>query len=414
MKNNKFKAPALSTSFSGNGRQARQRFENILNTKAKKNGLLTMFIISVLAIICCSLISYKNADEKLWGENVAIITENTPLYKNADFTEKYTDLQKDDLVYVVYRQTDDIYYIQTAYRSVPAVEGYINKKYLTFEFEKANQGVLLGGAIYLSPDENDVYYKNSSNYTVEIVNEIGEWTQINLHGGDDLKWTKTDNISYDFTPYDVDLSYTDTQRRADQGYQWVRYLDSEQVIRDFLADLKYGDIEKLNGFEYVYDEPYSKMVSFIDDYGRPLSIRVHQPLKKDETGIWVVDKETIKSFKMHHAIPKNISVIPNSGMAWTVNIDGNREIELKEYGNPKDGIKTDTDTALKNLGLNPNDFYNKDIDVKVYVYDAGKTTTGYVFAFDGTKLLTAYELKTQKEENIVKNILISLAEEEKK
>lgn len=410
----KFKAPALSTSFSGNAKQAKRRFENILNTKTKKRGLWSMIVISVLIVICCSFIGYKNANERQWNENVAVITEQTPLYTNMELTEKYTNLQKNDLVYVVYRQTDDIYYIQTAYRSVPMVEGYIDKKYLSFEFEDANQGMLLGGQIYLSPDENDVYYKNSSSYTVEIVQQIGEWTQINLHGGDDLKWTKTDNISYDIMPYDVDLSYTDTQRRADQGHQWVSYLDPEQVIRDFLADWKYGEIEKLNGFEYVYDEPYSKMVSFIDDYGRPLSVRVHQPLKKDKTGIWVVDKETIKGFKMHNATPKNISVIPNSGMAWTVNIDGNREIELKEYGSPKDGIKTDTDTALKNLGLNPNDFYNKEIDVKVYVYDAGKTTTGYVFAFDGTHLLTAYELKTQKEENIVKNILISLTDEEDK
>lgn len=413
MKNNKLKAPALSTSFSGNGKQAKQRFENILNTKTKKSGLLAMLVISVLAVICCSFIGYRNADEKLWNENVAVLSEPAPLYKDMEFTEKYTDLKKGDLVYVIYRQTDNIYYIQTAYRSVPMVEGYIDKKHLSFEFETANQGLLLGGAVYLSPDENDVYYEQA-NYTVEIVKHVGAWTQINLHGGDDLKWTKTDNITYDITPYDVDLSYTDIQRRADQGHQWVRYLDHEHVIRDFLADWKYGEIEKLINFEYVYDEPYSKMVSFIDEYGRPLSVRVHQPLKKDKTGIWVVDKETIKSFKMHNAIPKNISVIPNSGMAWIVNIEGNREIELKEYGNPKDGIKTDTDTALKNLGLNPDDFYNKNIDVKVYAYDAGKTTASYVFAFDGTKLLAAYELKTQKEENIVKNILISLTDGEGK
>ena len=41
------KAPLLSTSFSENGKSAKRRFENILNTKAKKAGVFAFILLLV-------------------------------------------------------------------------------------------------------------------------------------------------------------------------------------------------------------------------------------------------------------------------------------------------------------------------------------------------------------------------------
>lgn len=60
MENNFIQPPKLSTSFSETGKSAKQRFDNILNTKTKKTGILVFISIVLITFIAGTLIACTN------------------------------------------------------------------------------------------------------------------------------------------------------------------------------------------------------------------------------------------------------------------------------------------------------------------------------------------------------------------
>lgn len=189
-----FKAPMLSTSFSGNAKEAKTRFENILNTK-KKKGVMFFCVAVVLLVaagLCFGLTSPKTVYEKS-----AILKSDGHLYYDEALTVSAYNLKSNNLLEIIY-ETDSAYYVRCAVMDIPAAEGYIAKSAVSFEFEKANQGVLSVCDIYNSPDETDIYEASSQSGRVCSVYETsGDYTKISLIGGVDDKWVKTKNISYD-------------------------------------------------------------------------------------------------------------------------------------------------------------------------------------------------------------------------
>ena len=362
------KTTTLSTSFSESGKSAKKRFENILNTKAKKTGILAfvsiLIIIGIIGVfvgfnannylyLCktfeCSfelpeswegkyevqernnniVYVYHKEIRKTYGEGTGLlfyiemleggslthddITDpgnrtialqedgytyvfgmptdvQYPVWEGGDkaladdyvkmtkdhggikksirraANEKHTavlirdadifdddgeviiTLKKNDLVYVIYDQNDGFCYVQPAssVMNIPATEGYIAKASISFDeddYENANYGSVLTGTIYKTTNENDIY---QTNYTsvFYIVQRDGEWAKVNLIGGDDGKWVKASDISYDITPYTIgQIKYFDKLGitiQLPENKNWIEN-PTYSIIDEMIAQVKYYD-----------------------------------------------------------------------------------------------------------------------------------------------------------------------------
>ena len=411
------KPPSLSTSFSESGKRAKKRFDNILNIKAKKTGVLAFALvlvsISVVGIVVSchkDIPQSRGASEKFSG--TAIIVNDTDLFSDSEGKNKiheFYTLKKNDLVYVIYHENDYFYYIQTAVMDIPSTQGYVSKKAVSFDlnlFNNANSGVVKSGKIYKSPNEDDVYEK-SATYVFHIAKRQGEWAEVNLRGGDYDKWVKTADISYDLIPFMIDLSYTNLQRDVDNGHQsWL--LDPLEVARDYV----YNTLNKTGGeFKVFNDSSVTGSISYSYTKAgeKEIQVVVYQPIKKGESGIWVVNKGTLMRNQIEDVIPYDRQVDANSNAVWRI-----RLTENIDYINPKTGIEFNFEQEAKKLGINISEYYGHDLDAFIYSVETAKhssqqyTRSPYIFIFEGTNMIAYRDLQTVENEGFAKNILTTI------
>ncbi len=89
--------PALSTSFSESGKRAKKRFENILNTKAKKTGVIA-FIIAVCTILVVGALVACNS-----SSNIGIIEGSdgpTSVFMSGNIEKQIKELYNSKIKYV--------------------------------------------------------------------------------------------------------------------------------------------------------------------------------------------------------------------------------------------------------------------------------------------------------------------------
>lgn len=332
----------------------------------------------------------------------AVLIKDASLFGDAQGKSVAAGLRKNDLVYVVYDQNDDFYYIQLAVMVHPPVEGYIAKENVSFDkaqLQRASYGCIPSGNIYKSPGEKDIYINNYTG-VFAIAERKGEWTRVNLTGGDDGKWVKTADISYDIPPSNIDLSYTNLQKETDNGQSLWR-LDAADTARDYL----YNTLKKSGGaFAVTYSDNESCTVTYTDDSGKDSVIHLYKPVKKDRSGIWIISKNTIMEQKIREVIPPDGQLQVNSGMGWRININQDIMDSLPEG---KTGFTlADIEKVLE---INVSHYFDKDLDVMVYYVETGaKSSTPFIFVFDNAELISYYDLQTPANEKAARDILISL------
>ncbi len=244
------KVPFLSTRFSESGKKAKMRFENILNPSVKHKGGLLLMCAIVLICTINILINSKPTEEK----NTAVTTEDTALYLDPALTAHSSDLKANDLVGILYKHSDDIYYVRRAVTDVPAQEGYISKNLLSFDFDEANQGIIMSDTVYDAPikdkGNNDIEAKGK----VCTINEyLGDWRGISLPGGIDGVWIKEEDISYNliFDTFEQTAGgfYTQFKEYVQKKYTeaYKPYYDS--TIVEYLSNYKETFNEETNMVE---------------------------------------------------------------------------------------------------------------------------------------------------------------------
>jgi hypothetical protein len=540
--NKNLKPPALSTSFSENGKRAKKRFENILNTKAKKTGVLAfvsmLIVVGVVGMLvgfnsgnnityfcntfdCCFELprSWENKYEieeinantayvyhkairkeygegtgllfyiemlkgdkltheditdpgnrsiasqgdgytyvfgmptdvqyPIWeGDNKALVDDYLKMSKDNDKIKKsilritanltvsgtaivtqdtdllaepsgtvVAQLEKNDLVYVIYDENDDFYYVQLPVMSIPPTEGYISKKVISFDknlFDNANYGISKSGTIYKSANEKDIYTEGYRNiYEIGyknlyyITKRQGEWAEINLEGGDDGKWVKISDISYELIPYNIDLAYIDMQKEVDNGRQLWR-LNPLEVAQDYV----FNTLKKSGGtFELTHSDDDGSMVTYTSDKNEDTVIHLHRPIKKDHGGIWVVDDNTIIMDNIRSVIPVNKQIAVNSGMGWNIRVTDKIDYKNNDYGED-----FNLEQEAKKLGINIYDYVGHDLKVLIYGIETAEdsiredTYSPYIFVFEGTNMIAYKDLKSMDNERIARDIMITLYE----
>lgn len=353
--------------------------------------------------------SIRRVTANITGTGTAIVTEDTDLLADPQGNGVGVELMKNDLVYVIYDENDDFYYVQLPVMSIPPTEGYISKKAVSFDknlFDNANFGIVKNGKIYKSTNEKDIYQEGHKN-VFRIIKRQGEWAEVNLVGGDDGKWVKISDISYELIPYNIDLSYTDMQKEVDNGRQLWR-LNPLEVAQDYV----YNTLKKSGGtFEITHSDDDKSMVTYTSDENEDSVIHFHRPIKKDHGGIWVVDDNTIIMDKIRGVIPKGKQIAVNSGMGWNIRVTDKTDYKNNDYG---DDFNLEQET--KKLGINIYDYIGHDLKVLIYGIETAEdssreyTYSPYIFVFEGTNMIAYKDLKSMENEMIARDIMITLYE----
>jgi len=354
--------------------------------------------------------SIRRVTANMTDTRTAIVTEDTDLLADPQGNGVGVELMKNDLVYVIYDENDDFYYVQLPVMSIPPTEGYISKKAVSFDknlFDNANFGIVKTGKIYKSTNEKDIYQEGHKN-VFRIIKRQGEWAEVNLVGGDDGKWVKISDISYELIPYNIDPSYTDMQKEVDNGRQLWR-LNPLEVAQDYV----FNTIKKSGGtFELTHSDDDGSMVTYTSDENEDTIIHLYRPVKKGSGGIWVVDDSTIIMDKILSVIPANKQIAVNSGMGWKIHLK-----ELMDYQDYNYGEGFNLEQEAKKLGINIYDYVGHVLNVFIYGVEPlpyssqSYTSSPYIFVFEGTNLIAYKDLKNWDNERIARNVLITLYEQ---
>lgn len=395
------KIPFLTTSFSENAKQAKSRFANILDTKAKKLGVLALAVILLLALVCgiivgCVQNKPKNATKIVPGDTVVVT-------RKSEIAEGVT-ARKGDLLFVIYEDADT-YHVQMPYMSHPANYGNIDKTAVSKDatlLAKANYASIkpLAGVYTNKGDaEQETYY--SMQTPLKVIKRDGKWVEVSFAAGVDNKWVKSEDIEPVIPSTQVDLDYLELQKRVDAGEEQWRLLPHE-VVNDYLASRKVTAHMRIDANQM--EETSANTMSYITE---GYFVSVYQPIKKGEGGIWVISNASLMKGQMDDAVPADVKVIVNSGMGWRINLKGNKMI-YTQYSSKQSWSVED---LAAQMGIDAKDYYGKDLDIMIYEYTAPKGNTAYLFVFDDAQLIGYTELDTKDKLELAKQTLIKWTEE---
>ncbi len=410
------RTPFLTTTFSENAKQAKSRFANILNTKAKKAGAFALILVLVLALIGGIVVTsvQKNSDDIVPGDTVV-------LTRDAQIADEVT-AYKGDLLYVIYEDANT-YHVQMPYMSHPANYGNVEKSAVSKDadkLEKANFAALKPSTVYHYEDKTPMPVENKDGIAIDgpmvgpgyytqvlVTKREGEWCEVSLTGGLDNIWVKAADMEPIVLPNNVDLDYLDLQRRVDAGEEQWR-LSAADVIDDYLLNVKKLPQEmRVNREAIEKTQPVTTFFSVSPE--ETYTVTVYQPIKKGEGGIWVINDATLMQGQMDAVVPGDVQVMLNSGMGWRINLTENKII-YTPYNSKQSWSVEDLATQM---GFDARDYYGKDIDVVIYEYTAPRGNTAYLFLFDNAQLIAHYELDTKDKLELAKQTFIKWTEEQK-
>lgn len=387
------KTPFLTTNFSENAKRAKSRFANILNTKLKRCGAALLVLAMLISGACAALVACKRevtATAIVPGDTV-VLTRDVQI--SEDITAK-----KGDLVFVIYDE-DNIYHIQMPYLSHPATYGTVEKTAVSKAADKLAQAnhasIQPLGNVYANKGDVKPQTYYSMRTPLMVLSREGAWTEVSFAAGVDNVWVKSKDIDPIIPSTQVDLDYLQLQRQVDGGEESWR-LSPYAVINDYLASRP--ATKDIHIREDRLEPTSANTISYVDE---GFYISVYQPVKKDESGIWVISSADLKRGQMEDVLPEGTEVKVNSGMGWRINIDGDRVIYTSDSSQ-----RWTVENFAKRLGINAKDYYGKDIDIMIFEYTAPKGDTAYMFLFDDEQLIGHYELDTKTRLETAKQTLI--------
>ena len=337
----------------------------------------------------------------------AVVTENTNIiFDFYDMTK--TKVGKNTLVYVSYNQDTEYYYVQTSSAGEPPVHGYIEKSDVSFDFNdisKAKQCVVTNAKIYHFANDRDLLDKDFSG-TVNIVRRNGDWICVRIKQAD--AWVKASDVSYELIPTDVNLKHSDLQRLADDDEEEWR-VNSFAVARDFLFNTlgkTEGEIER--GAEDGIASTVGRFTyTYIDPDGNRLDVPVYQPVKKDRSGIWVVDEAVVRTLQIENAISYEESLVPDNGVSRNITVTSGMG-----YYDPWLEAEPGLITPSLLLEFDFSEHEGKTLELAEYwAKDFEGNITPYIFIFEGERLLGRKAMWDEENAEAVRRMLEVFSEE---
>ncbi|MFI3325483.1 MAG: hypothetical protein R3Y35_04835 [Clostridia bacterium] len=155
------KTPYLSTSFSENGKKAKNRFANILNTNEKKLGIVFIIIVIILLVIFSTIFSTSSTEisnELLYSQ---MGLEKEDIFENINLNENDMNIESTDIYsnYVFEHKIDG----QNCSVSLIFYEDFLMGYQLIFENDYSNE--------YFESMKTEFSEKLGTNYIYTQMNE---------------------------------------------------------------------------------------------------------------------------------------------------------------------------------------------------------------------------------------------------
>jgi hypothetical protein len=128
--NTYIKSPTLSTSFSESGKNAKKRFDNILNSKGKKTGVLAFATIILIICIAGTMVACNNTDSKVKIAKKYILDNGYKIVSYDNLADTYT-LTNENLMIMPY----SMYW---GFLNFDEIDKYIDKQIVIYQFTVTN------------------------------------------------------------------------------------------------------------------------------------------------------------------------------------------------------------------------------------------------------------------------------------
>ena len=318
-----------------------QNLRTILNTSAKRKGALFLTCAIAFAGIFNIFVNPNPVEEK----TTAIVPKDTVLYLDSSLTAVSSNLKANDLVGILYKHSDEIYYVRRAVTEFPAQEGYISKEKLSFDFNEANQGIITSDIVYDAPIKDKGNTNIEAKGKVCTINEyLGDWRGISLAGGIDGMWIKAEDISYD-------LVFDTLEQTAGGFYSEIKNYVQKKYTEAYKPYYDSTIVEYLSGYKEVFDKKTNTLeAEFVMNarhrnyYKDPDTVKYIQDAKKmaEEN-----DNEYYQKLYKTYYDEYNQIKVSNYVLKLTARVSGGKldEDSIKMYTN--DGIQ-DTWYELEN------------------------------------------------------------------
>lgn len=368
--------------------------------KFLKTGI-AIFLVAVFCVVAF-LLWPKSVEDIAIGE--------TAVLRHTVRLEDGVKLNKGDMVCVLYEQ-EDSYYVLTPVEG--AVYTYVPKSALTTDPElmaKANYASISMLAEFesVTGQHEYIYDGDEKGYTTVRVLERGEEWSIVEEG--DVEWrVKSEELLtfIDPTWYSVDLSYLDLQQKADAGEEIWR-LSAHEVAQRYALEAK--------NIAMVAEDPwekgtYVKKFCATDVTGKQHNFYVYQPVKKDESGIWVICDFTLRERQIESVLPADAILLEemrDRGSGYDIEIKPERTVyvlsESSGYGQSAQTLGTLQEVAEKyNLDLSP--YYGKALEIYMLDYEWQESENSGIFAFEGNDLVWHFIFNNEFEYKIAEATL---------
>lgn len=201
------------------------------------------------AIVILGIISFFSQPKSEMVLKTAILSEDTAFYMSPDMEEAYSGvMKKGDLINVVYKHSDGVYYVLDAGTEMPMNEGYLPQDKFTYDFDTANQAVLGTHIVYSNKDT-----KKPAGYVVEkgrtrcIVSGFdGDFASISLPGGIDGLWVEKEYLIYD-------LNYDPTEAEGFGCYSLVKDYMEKEYVDTYDKYYSHNYVARLSAYDEEFD-----------------------------------------------------------------------------------------------------------------------------------------------------------------
>lgn len=224
---------------------AKINIPSISTVQKRRIALIFMFLIVALGVI--SLIFTEKEQMIL---RTAVVTEDTPLYMDPGLSQEYSvQLNKGDLINVIYRHKDNVFYILDSGAVMPFKEGYLPGEKFSYSFTTANQGILMSNSVYSKKNaQKPAGYVVEKGRTPCIIHGFeDDWANISLPGGIDGLWVEKSNIKYD-------LNYDLLKEENFGHYNIVKDYMETEYISTYNNYYDHNYIRYLTAYDEEYDE----------------------------------------------------------------------------------------------------------------------------------------------------------------
>jgi len=161
--------------------------------------IFLILMVSTVFLLFSGCFNKSTTQNKNVIGQTAIITKSTFVFEQPnEVCNNFQPLEQGNLIRIISIENKNWYYIEPVCLGDTLIEGYVNKKYFTFDLKNnvPNQGYINKEDLYEKPDaKSRILFKDMSG-VISIDKRENDWAYCSYPGGKEDVWIKEADISY--------------------------------------------------------------------------------------------------------------------------------------------------------------------------------------------------------------------------